>query len=65
MPNQIFCLAGYWIEETNPGKFESIFWEKSKQKINEYKDIQKELDQFLNDINSEYKSIRKGINDLF
>ena len=65
LPNQIFCLAGYWVEETNPGTFESIFWEKSKQKINEYKDIQKELDQFINDINSEYKSIRKGINDLF
>ena len=65
LPNQIFCLAGYWIEEINPRTFESIFYEKSKQKINEYKDIQKELDQFINDINSEYKSIRKGINDLF
>jgi len=33
VPNQIYCLAGYWIEEINPGKFESIFYEKTKQKI--------------------------------
>ena len=65
LPNQIYCMAGYWIEEINPGTFESIVYEKSKQKINEYKDIQKEVDQFINDINSEYKSIREGINDLF
>ena len=65
LPNQIICLAGYWIEEINPGTFESIIYEKSKQKINEYKDIKKEVDEFINDINSEYKSIRKGINDLF
>jgi len=38
-PNQIYCLAGYWIEEVNPGTFKSIFYEKSQQKINEYKDI--------------------------
>ena len=65
LPNQIFCLAGYWIEEINPGTFESIIYEKSKQKINEYKDIKKEVDEFINDINSEYKSIRKEINDFF
>ena len=22
VPNQIYCLAGYWIEEVSPGKFE-------------------------------------------
>ena len=37
VPNQIYCLAGYWIEVANPGKFESILYKKSKQKINEYK----------------------------
>ena len=65
LPNQTICLAGYWIEETNPGTFESIIYENSKQKINEYKDIKDEVDEFINDINSEYKSIRKEINDLF
>ena len=65
VPNQIYCLAGYWIEVVNPGKFESIFYSKSKQKINEYKNIKKEVDEFIRDINLEYKSIRKENNDFF
>ena len=44
VPNRIYCLAGYWIEEVSPGKFESIFYEKTKQKINEYKNTKKEVD---------------------
>jgi hypothetical protein len=39
VPNQIYCLAVYWIEEVSPGKFESIFYNKTKQKINEYKQL--------------------------
>ena len=65
VPNEIYCLAGYWIEVVHPGKFKSIFYEKSKQKINEYKDIKKEFDTFIKDINLEYKSIKKEINNLF
>ena len=65
VPNQIYCLAGYWIEEISPGKFESIFYEKTKQKINEYKNTKKELDEFIKGINLEYKSIKKEINDFF
>ena len=65
VPNQIYCLAGYWIEELNPGTFKSILNEKSQQKINEYKDIKNGFDGFIIDINSEYKSIKKEINDLF
>jgi len=65
VPNQIYCLAGYWVEVSNPGKFESIFYEKSKQKINEYKNIKKEVDEFIKDINLEYKSIKKEINNFF
>ena len=65
VPNRIYCLAGYWIEVSNPGKFESIFYNKSKQKINEYKNIKKEVDQFIKDINLENKSIKKVINDFF
>ncbi len=64
-PNQIYCLAGYWIEVANPGKFQSLFVKKSKQKINEYQNIKKEVDEFLKDINLEYKSIKKEINDFF
>ena len=65
VPNKIYCLAGYWIEELSPGKFESIFYEKTKQKINEYKNTKKELDEFIKGINLEYKSIKKEINDFF
>ena len=48
----------------DPGTFKSIFYEKSKQKINDYKDIKKEVDAFINDINFQYKSIKKEINDF-
>ena len=65
VPNQIYCLAGYWIEVANPGKFESIFFNKSKQKLYEYKNIKKEVDEFIKDINLEYESIKKEINDYF
>ena len=65
VPNEIYCLAGYWIEEVSPGKFESIFYEKTKQKINEYNDIKKGVDEFIKDINSEYNSIKKEINVFF
>ncbi|WP_288260358.1 carbon storage regulator CsrA [uncultured Prochlorococcus sp.] len=65
VPNKIYCLAGYWIEEVSPGKFESIFFEKTKQKINEYKNTKKEVDKFIEGINLEYKSIKKEINDFF
>ena len=37
VPNKIYCLAGYWIEVVSPGKFESILYQKTKRKINEYK----------------------------
>ena len=65
VPNQIYCLAGYWIEEVNPGIFKSILNEKTQQKINEYKDIKEGFDGFIIDINSEYKSIKKEINKFF
>ena len=65
IPNQIYCLAGYWIEEVSPGKFESIFYEKTKQKINEYKNTKKEVDEFIKGINLEYKSIKNEINVFF
>ena len=65
VPNQIYCLAGYWIEVVSPEKFESIFLKKTKQKINEYKNNKKEVDEFIKDINFQYKSIKKEINDFF
>ncbi len=65
VPNQIYCLSGYWIEEVSPGTFQSIFYEKSKQKINQYKNTKKEVDEFIQDIKLEYKSIKKEINNYF
>ena len=51
LPNQFYCLAGYWIEKLNPGTFQSIFYEKSKQRINQYKNFKKDVDKFIKDIN--------------
>ena len=65
VPNKIYCLAGYWIEKVSPGKFESIFYQNTKRKINEYKNTKKEVDEFIKGINLEYKSIKKEINDFF
>jgi len=65
VPNQIYCLAGYWIEEISPGTFQSILYEKSKQKINQYKNTKKEVDAFIKDIKLEYRSTKKKINDFF
>ena len=65
VPNKIYCLAGYWIETLSPGKFESILYQKTKRKINEYKNTKKEVDEFIKGINLEYKSIKKEINQFF
>ena len=65
VPNQFYCLTGYWIELVNPGTFQTIFYQKSKQRINQYKNIKKEVNEFIKGINSEYKSIEKEINDFF
>ena len=65
VPNEFYCLVGYWIEEVNPGTFASIFYEKSKEKVNEYNNIKNEFNKFIDDINSEYKFIKKEINDFF
>lgn len=65
VPNRVYCLTGYWVEKVNPGTFQSIFYEKSKERINKYIDIKKEADEFIKEINSEYKSIKKEIYDLF
>ena len=65
IPNKIYCFAGYWIENINPGTFESIFYSKSKKVINEFKDLKDEVDGIINDINSEYKVIKKEFNSIF
>ena len=69
--NRVFCYAGYWIENTKPGTFESIFFSKSQKAINEFRDfkdlknLKYELDGVINDINSEYEVIKKEFNRFF
>ena len=65
VPNRVYCLTGYWIEYVNPGTFTLLFYEKTKRSINKYKDAKQEVDKLIRDINSEYKSVRKEIKDLF
>ena len=65
VPNYVYCYGGYWIETINPGTFESLFISKTKKTINEFKDLKDEVDEILNDINSEYKVIKKEFNSIF
>ena len=65
IPNEVYCLAGYWIEKIKPRTFETIFYEKSKKTINEFKDFKDEIDELIEDINSEYINIKKEFNNLF
>lgn len=65
VPNEIYCFAGYWIEKVKPGTFESIFYSKSIKTINEFKGLKNDLEEILNDMNSEYKSIKKEFNSFF
>ena len=55
VPNQLYCLGGYWIETVKPGTFESLFYKKGKKVIDEYKDLRYEVEGFLNDINTNLK----------
>ena len=65
VPNRFFCLAGYWFESVKPGIFESILYEKSKKEIYEFIDLKGKVDGIINDVNSEYKDIKKEFNSLF
>ena len=65
VPNKFFCFGGYWIEMLKPGLIEDIFYEKSKERINELIDLKEEVDVFINDINKEFKTIKKEFNFLF
>ena len=70
MPTKIYCLSGYWIEKFIPGKFESIVYESSKEKVDEFYDehgiiLRNDINHLMNDFNQKYKMIRKDFNRLF
>ena len=52
------------VAQESPNK-RFLFFEKTKQKINQYKNTKKEVDEFIKDINLEYKSLKKEINNFF
>ena len=65
IPNNLYCFSGYWIEKVKPGTFESIIYSKIKKEINEFIDLKDQVDGVLNEINSEYKLIKKEVKSLF
>ena len=65
VPNEFYCFSGYWIETAKPGIFEKIIFEKSKKRINEFKDIKDGLDSLINNIDLEYKTLKKEFNSFF
>ena len=65
IPNNLYCFSGYWIEKVKPGTFESIFYAKIKKEMNEFIDLKDQVDGVLNEINSEYKFIKKEFKSLF
>ena len=74
IPNNVYCLCGYWIEKINPGKFESILFEKSQQtlkelkefkELKELKDLKEDVDIFIKDINSDYRNLIDELNKAF
>ena len=65
IPNNLYCFSGYWIEKVNPGTFESIFYSRSKKTIYEFKELKDEVEGVLNEINSEYKFIKKEFKSFF
>ena len=64
IPNKIYCFAGYWIESLKPRTFESIFYEKSRKKINEFENFKDEVEDLFKNLNKEYKNIKKDFNNL-
>ncbi len=65
IPNNLYCFSGYLIEKVKPGTFESILYSKSKKEINKFIDLKDEVDEVINEINSEYKFIKKEFKSLF
>ena len=55
LSSDFYCFGGYWIETVKPGKFESLLYENSKKKINDFNNLKDEIDGFLNNLNSEYQ----------
>ena len=64
IPNKIYCLSGYWVEIVMPGTFESIIYDKSKKRINEFREFKEGVDGLINNFNSEYQNIKDKYNSI-
>ena len=62
LPNNFYCLTGYWIEKLKPGIFESVFYVKTKKVINDFGEFNEDLDEFINELNLEYENLKKQFN---
>ncbi len=70
MPTKIYCLSGYWIERFTPGMLESIVYESSKEKVEEFYAkygiiLRNDVNDLMNDFTLQYKTIKKEFNRLF
>tara|TARA_B100000579_G_scaffold422132_1_gene423769 strand:- start:1248 stop:1742 length:495 start_codon:yes stop_codon:yes gene_type:complete len=70
VPTNIYCFSGYWIEKYKPGTFESIVYESSKEKVEEFYSeygiiLRNDVNDLINDFNQQYKMIKKEFNRLF
>ena len=63
--NEFYCFGGYWIEKFKPGIFESIFFNRTNNKINEFKNFKNEANELIHDINSEYNILKKEFKHIF
>ena len=63
--NEFYCFGGYWIEKFKPGIFESIFFNRTNNKINEFKNFKNEVNELIHDINSEYNILKKEFKHIF
>tara|TARA_Y100001978_G_scaffold112825_1_gene100670 strand:+ start:33 stop:509 length:477 start_codon:yes stop_codon:yes gene_type:complete len=65
IPNKIYCFSGYWVEKVMPGTIESIIYSRGKKTITEFRELKEEVDGLLNNINLEYKNLRKEFKSIF
>ena len=65
IPNKIYCLSGYWVEKLMPGTFESVIYDRSKKTINEVKEYKEEVNELINNFNSEYQNLKQEFDSIF
>ena len=65
LPNKSYCFGGYWIETINPGKFESLLFQKSQDTIMDLKDLKGEVDTFIREFNSDYRTLKDELYKAF